>query len=120
MLFSNEIGRHVVVYKPDHEKMDYDGIIGYWSGDYYETMRRFNWDLARMLKYTTKFKEFVFSDVGYGFNDIFNEVSSYKDDEWKTDICYGDLISIDDIFYFVDQNDNSVVELGKVRKKVCI
>jgi len=54
------------------------------------------------------------------FNDIFNEVSSYKDDEWKTDICYGDLISIDDIFYFVDQNDNSVVELGKVRKKVCI
>jgi len=100
MLFSNEIGRHVVVYKPDHEKMDYDGIIGYWSGDYYETMRRFDWDLARMLKYTTKFKEFVFSDVGYGFNDIFNEVSSYKDDEWKTDICYGDLI--------------------KVRKKVCI
>ena len=116
-MFDNVHGRHVVVYRPNFEKLDMD-YHGYdWNGDYVETMSKFNWDLSTMLQYTDKIKDLSFSQVPFNFDAVHEACEEYDhiNHEWKSSLCYGDLISVDGIFYFFDRADESMVEIGKPR-----
>ena len=113
----NQRSRRVVIYKHDIDKLDYDNRESDWGYEYYNTLSNFNNDPKEMLYYIYKYNERTYTSVSFSPRDIledFSHTSGFsKHRLWN----FGDIISIDDVFYFIDGVDGSLVEMGAFSMK---
>ena len=104
--------RRVVIYKPDMDKLDYDGRDCDWGYVYYQVLSNFNNDPKEMLYYLYKYDERIYTSVCFSPAQILDDFSFTSGFNKHRLWNLGDVISIDDVFYFIDGADGSLVEMG--------